>query len=352
MKIRMATYGRNTNRVMLITGLVFTVLFNVFNFSSQYLSDSLHFLAFTCIFFTQYFVIFKICSAVKPLLLKILPQESDIYKRLSVVVVLSILLTGLILHATLQVFDAVPWFGYEYSEKAFLWSFIVIAILNIFITFLLEGVHSFNEWKKSTKETERLQAAYSQSRLNALKSQVNPHFLFNSLNSLSSLIQEDEDEAEKFLNEMSKVYRYMLRSDDEPMVTLETELTFIKSYQHLLLARYGEGLHLNLNIHAAALNRLIAPHSLQVIIENAFTQNIISKHSPLAISIQTDDQNNLVVQNNIQPKTVSDVLDFEAGLDNLVKKYELMGAPLTVEDTSHNNRNIIIPLLRKKEGTI
>jgi len=131
-----------------------------------------------------------------------------------------------------------------YSEKAFVWNFIVLSVLSIFRTFLLEGVNSYNEWKRNNTETEKLNVSYNQSRLNALKSQVNPHFLFNCLNTLSSLIQEDEEKAEMFLNEMSKVYRYMLRNDEETLVPLEVELGFIKSYHHLLKARYGDGLQL------------------------------------------------------------------------------------------------------------
>jgi two-component system LytT family sensor kinase len=91
----------------------------------------------------------------------------------------------------------------------------------------MEGIARFQRWKDSQNESEKLGAAYKQSQLNALRSQVNPHFLFNSLNTLSSLIEEDEEKAETFLNEMSKVYNYMLRSDNEQLVPLQYELKFL-----------------------------------------------------------------------------------------------------------------------------
>jgi len=97
-----------------------------------------------------------------------------------------------------------------------------------------------------------------QSQLLGLKSQINPHFLFNSLNSLSSLINEDEQEAEVFLDEMSKVYRYLLRSNDEELVTLQTELDFIRSYFYLLKTRLGRALELRINVPEEALEKNLA----------------------------------------------------------------------------------------------
>ena len=117
-----------------------------------------------------------------------------------------------------------------------------MAIMNIFFTLVMEGISRYNNWRENLKETEQLKKTFTQSQLLGLKSQVNPHFLFNSLNTLSSLIAEDEGQAETFLNEMSKVYRYMLRGDDEQLVPLQTELKFIASYTHLLDKRFVQSL--------------------------------------------------------------------------------------------------------------
>jgi LytS/YehU family sensor histidine kinase len=182
-----------------------------------------------------------------------------------------------------------------------------------------------------------------------LKSQVNQHFLFNSLNSLSSLIEEDEDKAEEFLDEMSKVYRYMLRMDDEQLVTLDAELKFIHSYRHLLKARYGKGLELDVNTSEHDLDKLLPPLTLQVIVENAFSHNAVSKDSPLIITISSHGDNIIKVSNNVQPKIITTPLDNDTAMDNLVNKYALLiNSPLRIEETSAT-RDIYLPLLVNKE---
>jgi two-component system, LytTR family, sensor kinase len=241
---------------------------------------------------------------------------------------------------------------YPFNQERFIWAFIAQAIFNIFMIFMLVGFREFEEWEKNYAETEKLNATYKQSQLNGLKSQVNPHFLFNSLNSLSSLIQEDEEKAEYFLNEMSKVYRYMLRNDEEQLVSLYTELKFLSSYTHLLQARYGDGLQLKINIDNDCREKKLAPLTLQVLIENAFAQNIVSKTSPLIIEIFIDEHNNLLVKNNIQSKAVTNAIDFEAGLDNLISKYELIGKKITVDEGDKHHRIITIPLLENKEEVL
>ncbi len=209
------------------------------------------------------------------------------------------------------------------------------------------GIARFQHWKTSQQESEKLGAAYKQSQLNALRSQVNPHFLFNSLNTLSSLIEEDEEKAEAFLNEMSKVYNYMLRSDNEQLVPLQNELKFLKSYAYLLNERFGEALQFTSDIKEDDKNRLIAPLMLQVITENAFSQNIISKNSPLIIRLKSKDDEQLCVSHNIQPKLISKDIDMEQGLDTMIQKYQLMGEDLTVKDDTDGRRYICIPLITK-----
>jgi LytS/YehU family sensor histidine kinase len=123
---------------------------------------------------------------------------------------------------------------------------------------LHEGVSRFERWSANLEETEALKKTVKQSRLLGLKSQVNPHFLFNCLNSLSSLINESTNEAENFLNEMSKVYRYMLRNDEDLLVQLDKELHFL-SHIMPLKARYGEGIEMHININEEDKNYLL-PH--------------------------------------------------------------------------------------------
>jgi LytS/YehU family sensor histidine kinase len=197
-------------------------------------------------------------------------------------------------------YENISFFNYRFNEKGFIWAYICIAIVNIFLTLLLEALSRFQNWKQNHIETEQLKRSFKQSQLQGLKSQVNPHFLFNSLNTLSCLICEDEEKAEKFLNEMTKVYRYMLRSEDEQLVTVETELKFIESYHYLLQSRFGEGLQLNIHVNEKVREKLLPALSLQVLIENAFTQNTISKNSPLLLDIGSCNEDRVCVKYNKQ----------------------------------------------------
>jgi LytS/YehU family sensor histidine kinase len=161
------------------------------------------------------------------------------------------------------------------------------------------------------------------------------------------LIQEDTEEAEKFLNDMSKVYRYMLRNDEDPLVKLSTEIQFITSYFSLLKARYGEAVELHINVTEADTEKMLPPLSLQVIMENALYQNKTGKNSPLQIKIESGHENSVVIKNNVQRKMLTETGDQETGLDNLIKKYELMGEqPVAIHETG-NERTIILPLINK-----
>lgn len=223
-----------------------------------------------------------------------------------------------------------------------------MGIINIFLTFLHEGIARYEEWKANLKETEQVRLAYKHSQLIGLKSQINPHFLFNSLNTLSSLISEDEEAAEKFLNEMSKIYRYMLRNDEDQLVPLKTELSFIRSYFYLLNTRYSTALQLIIATGNDDNPGMLPPLTLQVIVENAIVQNAFSKSAPLKIVISTDDDT-LVISNTVRRKIGSDTIDVESGLDNLIEKYRLINsAPLEIKELS-GERIIRVPLIVQKE---
>ncbi|CAN5758175.1 hypothetical protein BH11BAC3_BH11BAC3_11810 [soil metagenome] len=352
MKIKLPQYNGKDNLVMLLVVPLFSFFLNIINFGRQYFKGVQYFILATMITVVALGLYFILCGGVAVLLKKRFPTEGQLMKRLSISIFTFLIATGLFLYFLFHFFEWIKYFNYQFNETAFFWSYFTLGILNIFLTFLMEGISRYKEWQKNWQETEKLNQVYKQSQLHGLKSQVNPHFLFNSLNSLSSLIQDDGAAAEIFLDEMSKVYRYMLRNDEEQMVTVNTELKFIEAYMHLLNARYGEGLQLQINIHEADKIKLLSPLTLQVIIENAFSQNIISKANPLLISISSDGTGNLEIKNTLQPKAITNVMDFETGLDNLVKKYELLNLPLKVIDSGKEYRIIQFPLIIKKEEIV
>lgn len=205
-------------------------------------------------------------------------------------------------------------------------------VLNIIATSFHEGLYTFEQWKKSLIETESLKKSNLQSQLDSLKDQISPHFLFNSLNCLSSLITTDPDRACLFLDELSKVYRYLLRANENKLIPLSSELQFVHSYFHLLKTRYGDGIELELLIAEEYQQHLIPPLTLQILLENAVKHNAIIKDSPLRIIIGTDhNSNSLKVTNNVQHK-MSRIISNRIGLHNIATKYQLLNfEPIDIE---------------------
>lgn len=348
MRIRAPQYSGKDQLVFKTIILPYTLCMNFVIFGSQYVSSVLFFLAVSAVTIIAFTLFFIGCGTVAVLIKNRFPTEEQVNIRLSIIIFIVLLLSALFLLLLFRFYEAVPYFGFKITDETFVWSFFVLGIGQIFLAFVHEGISRYQLWKQNRNETEQLRMAYQRSRLAGLRSQVNPHFLFNSLNSLSSLISEDGDEAEQFLDEMSKVYRYMLRNESDMLVPLEEELKFLQSYRYLLDKRYGEGLQLNLHISQEAKQQMIAPLALQTIIENAFTLNTISKTSPLVIII-ADKEQELIIEHNCQPKAITDDFDAEAALDNLISKYNLLSPQGAKVEEAATGRIIRLPLLNKEK---
>ncbi|MBI1342206.1 MAG: hypothetical protein GC171_04625 [Terrimonas sp.] len=353
MRIRLPRYTNKDYIVLAVIILPLTILLNSVIFGMKYFSQWVIFSEATLITATAVSADFILCGSIAVLLKRRFPGEAETGKRLTLMIIVFLLVTGIFLLLLFRGYESIRFWGYVFNENGFVWSYVVTGIVNIFLTFLHEGIDRFERWKSNLKETEALKIAFRHSQLEGLKSQVNPHFLFNSLNSLSSLISEDEEKAEKFLNEMSKVYRYLLRNEEDKLVSIRTELVFLASYYFLLKTRYGQGLKIEVAIDEADKEKFIPPMTLQLIIENAFSQNMMSKSSPLVISIFSDSATHTIrVCNNVQPKKVADTTDLEAGLDNLVKKYQLLNQPEVLIEDSDDKRCITLPLIFNQEEVL
>ena len=329
--------------------LPFDVALNSFIFGKLYYSNWQLFLWATLITGVACAIDFLLCGFVAMTLKRRFPYENQLGMRLSLMIVIFLMITGLFLYSLFQGYESLGFYNYRFNESGFVWAYLAMGILNVFLTFLHEGIARYESWNANLKETEELRKAYKQSQLMGLKSQVTPHFLFNSLNTLSSLISEDEEGAEKFLNEMSKVYRYMLRNDDDQLVTLQTELVFIESYIYLLKARYLQALELCVQVNGDDRQKCLPPLTLQVIIENAISQNAFSKSAPLKIDIKTDTDGTMIIRNNLQPKIITEAVDYESGLDNLVNKYRLLNHSDILIEEHESERIIRLPLIIKNE---
>lgn len=169
----------------------------------------------------------------------------------------------------------------------------------------------------------KLQKENLQSQFEVLKQQVNPHFLFNSLNVLTSLIKIDPDLAETFTERLSKVYRYVLENKDKDLVSLSTELEFLKAYLFLIEIRFMKKIIIHINIPKAFYDFLILPIAIQLIIENAIKHNTFSKSKPLCIDIEVDDQDRLNIVNNLHLRDTKFV-STGVGLENIHRRYALV----------------------------
>lgn len=175
--------------------------------------------------------------------------------------------------------------------------------------------------RKIAIENETLIAENLMTRYDVLKNQMNPHFLFNSLNTLQSLIDIDKEKAKDYVQELSKVLRYSLQNQE--VVTLEEEIRLANSFCNLMEIRYGENLKINFDINETLLNDEIIPLSLQVLIENAIKHNVISDKQPLTINIISDlEKRKLIICNKIQPK-IDKSSGNGIGLANLSERYRL-----------------------------
>jgi len=193
-------------------------------------------------------------------------------------------------------------------------------------------VYFIGRWKDSLVYAERLEREKSQVQFDNLKNQLNPHFLFNALTSLNSLIFENQQLASDFLQQLSKVYRYVLQNKDKNFVLLSTELDFIANYVKLLETRFAGALSIEFNITNEAKEKAIVPVTLQILIENAIKHNVVDKEKKLTIEILTVGDY-LVVSNSLQLKKKVESSN-KQGLENLKTLYKfLTDKPVLVEPT-------------------
>ena len=209
--------------------------------------------------------------------------------------------------------------------------FIVISMLMFFITISLTFVfHEFlivNERKnKISLFAKELEEQHLKTKYEALKNQVNPHFLFNSLNVLSTLIYKDIKIADQFIRQFSDVFRYVLELNTDELVPLKKELKFVDSYIFLQKTRYGKLLKVSKKITSDQLELMVPPMSLQVVVENALKHNVISEAAPLWIAIFTDGDS-LVISNNYQLRK-NGAISTGLGQKNLLERYRLNGKRL------------------------
>jgi len=333
--------------VMLLSMIPTGVLINYFLFKEDYFSNSGNFLLGCLATFTYLALGFVTYGLVAISLRNRFPDDSDLFKRFAICLCIFFLMSAAHMSILLLIYDYFGFLGYHYYENDFIKCYITLVIVNIFLTFLNEGVYRFERVQAAVTETEQLKKEYMQSQLLGLKSQVSPHFLFNSLNTLSSLIQEDAEKAEDFLDHMSKVYRYLLRNNEEQLVSLDTELSFIKSYYYLLKSRHADGLELDIDVPVEVREEMIPPMTLQMLMESILNNNTLGRDRPLRMKISCNDAF-IELSHSIQPK-INSRSDNEI-IENTANKYRLLcGREIELVDIE-KTRIIRLPLIPEQQG--
>jgi sensor histidine kinase YesM len=326
------------------------VLLNYFLYGNRYFQNGGMFLGVTLVTFLLLALAFLTYGLVAISLRSRFPEDEQVFKRLGICISIFFLMSAVYMSLILIVYDSVHFFGYQYSENDFTRCYFSFIVTNVFLTFLNEGVYRFERYRNTTKETEQLKKEYMQSQLLGLKSQLNPHFLFNSLNTLSSLIHEDADTAEDFLDHMSKVYRYLLRNNEEQLVTIDTELAFTRSYFFLLKARHADALQLDIDVPEACRDCRIPPMTLQMILEYILNQNSLSRDKPLFITIGVNDEA-LEVRHNVQPR-IKNVEPHGEVLENITNKYRLLCQQEVMIEFGSGAWVMKLPLITPKETLV
>lgn len=227
---------------------------------------------------------------------------------------------GSVLNVVAIIYYDVNWelvFG-QLNPTAHLFNLLIATVFNL----LYFGNYYFTEWKENLLKTEGLQREQAEVRYNALRNQLNPHFLFNALTSLNSLIFENQQLASDFLKQLSKVYRYTLQNQHNEVVALKKEIEFVEHYISLLKTRFGDAIDIKITIDQKSQERSIVPVTTQMMIENAVKHNVISSTKPLQIEFKTDDEY-LIIQNTVNRKLQIETSN-KLGLKNLQALYQYL----------------------------
>ncbi len=276
-----------------------------------------------------------------------LPFERYLYPRLMVQIGFSFAFILSMRHAMLYIAETYLYF--VIPENFSLFALVIDVLFIGLINSIFIGDFFLYEWKKGLLEREELKKENIRSQYEALKNQINPHFLFNNFTTLNELIYINKDKASDYLAELSAVYRYILQNNEVNMVTISKEMEFLESYLHLLQIRFEDNLIVKKKIDPKLLNTVMPPLTLQILIENAIKHNVISKERPLIIRLETKN-GVLVVRNNIQLKQ-NRAISSRLGLKNIQRRYTLLNNSKVDISAGPEYFTILLPVIKKHADT-
>lgn len=238
----------------------------------------------------------------------------------------------------------VGWDAFIAGENG-LYYFIALLITTV-ISILYHAIYFYKHWQEGKVKEQKIIAGTASAKFDALKNQLDPHFLFNSLNVLTSLIDEDPQQAQKFTTALSKVYRYVLEQKNKDLISVDEELEFARTYVQLLKMRFEDSLIFEIPEVSQNPDARIVPLSLQLLLENAVKHNIVTAAKPLLIKV-AEENGRLVISNNLQEKQVVKK-GSGVGLRNIRQRYDILSDRKVTIHKTESSFSVQLPILTKK----
>lgn len=225
-------------------------------------------------------------------------------------------------------------------------NYLVSVIITLVVSLAMHAFYFYKAYNENKVKEQKIIAGTANAKFESLKNQIDPHFLFNSLNVLSSLIEENPENAQQFTTSLSKIYRYVLEQKDKELVTVSEELAFAKTYMKLLKMRFENSITFDMPVDFDNTDAKVVPLSLQLLLENTIKHNVVSENKPLHIKIYIKD-NFLVVENNLQKKEV--LQDRKGvGLQNIINRYDILTKRKVLVEQTDLIFAVHLPILTKQ----
>lgn len=268
--------------------------------------------------------------------------------QLSIKFIVAFLITGISCWLAIgfsKTFD-ISWIWQNYYDEILKLIILIAGSMLIYslISFALQSYnyYAYHKIERLHQERKQIELQYD-----ALKSQLSPHYLFNCLNTISSLIHKDARQTEDFIRRMAKTFQYVLTNDHKKLVKISEEVEFVKAYNYLLKVRFENQLTLNIDLSKNIMEGYIPPLTLQMLLENVVKHNIIDDNNKVTVHIYSTDGKTLVIENN-KTSTPASMESFKIGLDNIIHRYQhLTTIPVRIKDQGHFN--VFIPIIYETE---
>lgn len=282
-----------------------------------------------------------------------MPSIEQTRQRIVWVMICSTLATMIIRVLNVWIYDETRLWGYRFPLEGYLQSVFVALLFVLIVSTIYESLYYFKMWHKTSLRAAVLEKENLQTQLDSLKSQINPHFLFNNLSSLAALITENQEKAVHFVEEFSSVFRYLLQANERTLTPLRNEMEFISAYYSLLKNRFEQALQLEVCIPAECNEWLLPPLTIQLLLENAVKHNTVMTEHPLHIRIAATTDGWLTVSNSVHEKkgsaATTDSRDrIGMGLENIRAKYRLLDQPPIIISKDATQFEVKVPLIKNE----